>query len=66
MPYELRIDGKPHGRFETAEDAEAEIRVILHARPNAECELWDTETGKPLAPAATQAHREYLANKVGF
>ena len=61
LAYEVRVNGKPAGLFETAEQAEARVCEMIAERPNAECEVFDTETGKGLAPAATKEHRDYLA-----
>ena len=61
LAYEVRVNAKPAGLFETAEQAEARVCEVIAERPNTECEVFDTETGKGLAPAATKEHRDYLA-----
>jgi hypothetical protein len=60
LAYEVRVNGKRAGLFETAERAEAKVCEMIAERPNAECELLDAQTGKGLAPAATKEHRDYL------
>ena len=61
MVYEVRVNGTRAGLFQTAEQAEAHACEVMAGRPNAECEVFDTETGKGLAPAATKEHRDFLA-----
>jgi hypothetical protein len=60
LPYEVRVNGKPTGWCETPEQAEAKVCEVIAHRPNAECEVFDSETGEGLAPAATKEHRDYL------
>ena len=66
MAYELRIDGRAAGRFEQSEDAVEAVKRLLQQRPDCEPEIFDLETGKPFAPAASRGWREHLANMVGF
>jgi len=64
LSYEVRVNGKPAGVFETAEQAEAQVCELMADRPNAECEVFDMETGKGVAPAATKGHRDYLTETI--
>ncbi len=66
MPYELRIPGSSPTQFATEQEAVATARVALQDDPNAEPEIFDTDTGKPCAPAASKSWREELATRVGF
>jgi hypothetical protein len=38
----------------------------MQKRPESEPEIFDTSTGKPVAPGASKADRDDLATKVGF
>ena len=66
MAYELRIDGRSCGRWDTPEAAEQAAREAVQARPNCEPEVIDTATGQPYSPAASEAWRDDLANKIGY
>ena len=66
MAYEVRIGGKAVGAFDTTEAALDHVRGAIKAAPDCEPEIFDTETGKPFAPAASKGWREHLANNVGY
>jgi len=66
MAYELRIDGSVAARFEQSDEAVAQASQILRQHPDCELEIFDLETGKPFAPAASRGWREHLAKNVGF
>ncbi len=66
MPYILRLDGITVATFGTAEEALARARAILQADADKQPEIFDTETGQPVAPAASAGSREDLAGKIGF
>jgi len=58
MPYEVRVDGKTAVVVETADEALAHVRHLMHTQPNCEPEVFDTLSGEPLEPAASRADRE--------
>ena len=66
MRYELRIGGTPKGRFATERAAVAAARDIIRDDADADVEIFNLETGRPCAPAASKTWREALANRVGF
>lgn len=66
MAYELRLGGVVAGTFETEEAAMAAAREAVLANPDSEPEVYDTETGQPAAPGASQDWRADLASKTAF
>jgi hypothetical protein len=64
--YAVHIDRKPVASFPTSEEALALVRQELKTRPNCEPEILDTETGRPLEPAASRGWRDQLANEIGY
>lgn len=66
MDYELRLPGRAPTPFDTEEDAVAAARQVLLDDPDAEPEIFDAATGKPVAPGASKGWREDLKNRVGF
>jgi len=66
MAYELRIDGGVAARFEQSAEAVAQATKVLQRYPDCELEIFDLETGKPFAPAASRGWREHLVKNVGF
>jgi hypothetical protein len=66
MPYELYIDKRLTGRFDSSEEALEHAREAVKSRSDCEPEIIDTATGRAFEPAASQRWRDDLANKVGF
>ena len=66
MPYEMRLAGRAPAPFDTEADAVAAARQVLLDDPDAEPEVFDTATGRPVAPGASKGWREELKNKAGF
>ncbi|PPQ35479.1 hypothetical protein CCS01_07300 [Rhodopila globiformis] len=66
MPYELRMNGRPAGRFETPDEAEQQARTLIRQNADHVVEIIDLATGQPYAPAASGGDREALARKIGF
>ena len=66
MPYEVRMEGKAVGTFETSEEALDHVRAAVKERPDCEPEIIDTATGQAFEPAASTSWREHLANNVGY
>jgi hypothetical protein len=66
MPFEVRVDRRTIGTFPTAEEALAKARAILQADADHQPEELDTDTGQPVAPAASNGLRDDLARKIGY
>jgi hypothetical protein len=66
MAYEVRLNGAPKGTYDTEEAAIAAVRDVIRDDADAQPEIFDLSTGKPVAPGASQGWREELANRVGF
>ena len=66
MPYELRTNGRPAGRFETSDEAERQAREMMRQNADNVVEIIDLTSGQPYAPAASVEDREALARKIGF
>jgi hypothetical protein len=66
MPYELRMNGRACGRFETSDEAERQARTLLRENADNNIEIIDLVSGQPYAPAASAEDRDALAKKIGF
>jgi hypothetical protein len=66
MPYELRMNGRPTGRFETPNEAERQARALIRQNADNVVEIIDLANGQPYAPAASGEDRDALARKIGF
>ena len=66
MRYEVRVAGGSLGTYDDPEQALDRVKKALADNPEDEPEIIDMETGKAFEPAATEADRDELANKVGF
>ncbi|OYV39162.1 MAG: hypothetical protein B7Z80_08005 [Rhodospirillales bacterium 20-64-7] len=66
MAYELRIAGQASECFDRAEDAQARARDLLRQDADTRVEIFDLNTGRPYAPAASAEDGEDMARKVGF
>lgn len=66
MPYELRINKRVVGTFDTEAEANERARDAVRADADVEPEIIDTATGKPATPDSSTAQRDDLANKVGY
>ena len=66
MAYELHIDKKLVGTFDSSEEALAQAREAVKTQPDCEPEILDSETGRAFGPAASQRWRDELSNKVGY
>ncbi len=66
MSYELRLNGREIERFDDPQQAVARAREVLRADPDCQVEVMDTETGRPVEPAAARGWREDLAGKIGY
>ena len=66
MPYELHVSGRQPAVFDTEEQAVAAARQLMLENPDAEPEIRDASTGKPVAPGASKSWREELKSRVGF
>jgi hypothetical protein len=58
--YELRLNGKPVGRYDDAETALQRVRLFTAIDPDAEPEIMDTRTGRAFEVAASLRWREEL------
>ena len=66
MPFEVRMEGKAVGTFDTSEEALERVRAAVKDHPDCEPEIIDTATGRAFEPAASKSWREHLANNVGY
>lgn len=66
MRYKVRVSGAVTGTFATQVEAVAAVRDIVRQDVNAEPEILDDETGKPVTPASSRAWREHLAHQIGY
>ena len=66
MPYELRMNGRPIGRFDTSNEAEQQARALIRQNADNVVEIIDLASGQPYAPAASGGDRDALARKIGF
>ena len=66
MAYEVRVPGRAPAVFGTEAEAVVAARQVLLDDADAEPEVLDTATGKPVAPGASKAWRDELAKRVGF
>ncbi len=58
--YELRLNGRPVGRYETAEKALARVRLLAAVNSDMEPEIIDTRTGHAFEVASSKRWREEL------
>ena len=58
--YELRLNGRPVGRYDEPETALARIRLLSAIDPDIEPEIMDTRTGRAFEIAASIRWREEL------
>jgi len=66
MRYSVRVNGTVTGKFATQEEAVAAVREIVRQHVNAEPEILDDETGKPVTPGSSRGWREHLAHQIGY
>ncbi|MFL5252778.1 MAG: hypothetical protein ACJ8AI_07770 [Rhodopila sp.] len=66
MPYELRMNDRVCGRFETSDEAELQARTLMRQSADNNVEIIDLSSGRPYAPAAGAKDRDDLARKIGF
>jgi hypothetical protein len=66
MSYELRMNGRVCGRFETSDEAELHARTLMRQSADNNVEIIDLSSGRPYAPAAGAEDRDDLARKIGF
>ena len=66
MRYRVKVNGVETGTFATQEEAVATVRDTLQRDVNAEPEILDDETGKPVAPGSSRGWREHLAHQIGY
>ncbi len=64
MAYEVRIDSKPVGTFDTSEAALERVRDELKRRPDCEPEILDTSTGRAFQPASSKRWQEHLTKTI--
>jgi hypothetical protein len=66
MAYELRVSGHKPEQYDAVEEAEKRVRTLIRDNADLQVDVIDLITGRPYAPAATEADRARLAGKVGF
>lgn len=66
MPFEVRVNRATIAIFTTIEEAQAHAREIVRADADTQPEVLNSETGEPVAPAASRASRDDLARKIGY
>ncbi len=64
MAYEVRIDSKPVGTFDTSEAALDRVRDELRRHPDCEPEIIDTNTGRAVQPASSKRWQEHLTKTI--
>lgn len=62
--YELRLNGKPVGRYDDAETALARVRLVCAFDPDIEPEVMDTRTGRAFEIAASLRWRDELKERM--
>jgi hypothetical protein len=63
---EVRVNGSIIGRYESEQGAIECVRRVVKEDVNSEPEIFDTETGKPVMPAASRGWREHLSKQVAY
>ncbi len=66
MRYSVRVNGDTTATFATQQEAEAAVRNIVQQDVNAEPEILDEETGKPVTPGSSRGWREHLSHQIGY
>lgn len=66
MSYELRINGRVFGTYDSEQAAVERAREAVRAEPDLEPEILDTRTGRAVVPAGSKRWRDELANKIGY
>jgi len=66
MPFELRVNRATIATFATEEEAVARASEIVRENADTQPEVFDTETGQPVAPGASRESRDDLARKIGY
>lgn len=66
MPrYEMRIDGRTCGQYETLEEALQHTRATVMADPDFDPEIIDRRTGRACMVAASKRWRDEIAERLG-
>jgi hypothetical protein len=63
---EVRVNGSTIGRYESEQEAIECVRRRIKDNANSEPEIFDTETGKPVTPAASRGWREHISKHIGY
>ena len=66
MRYSVRVREVVAGVFATQEEAVAAVREIVLRDVDAEPEVLDDETGKPVTPGSSRGWREHLSQQIGY
>jgi hypothetical protein len=66
MPFALRLDRRTLGTYATQDEALAAARRVVQENADHQPEVLDTDTGEPVAPAASAGDRDLLARKIGY